>query len=284
MKTTGLKLWQAQFKHYLFSGANEAQLANAIADPTGVGAVTRLDVYRNAYYIRLQEALAHDFPALLAVLGDEAFGHQMANYLRSCPSTSPSLRQLGQPLSDWFRKSDKHALSDLAALEWAVLAAFDAADVSPLDADDLAMISPGHWNQLRFELQPALSLLQTQSNSHELWAAHRDKRAIPPVRSTTPQHLAIWRIPESPIIRLLSKQAFLSLNSLECGSTFGDICVRLTAQESVEDVPTVAAQLLLEFVSNGWITAVSSASPSKDNARRTTSPVNPLSRTSPDWR
>jgi len=277
MNSAGLKQWQAQFKHYLFTGANEAQLAQAIADPTGIGAVTRMDVYRNAYYIRLQAALAHDFPVLLAVLGDEAFGHQMAKYLQACPSIAPSLRQLGQPLSDWFRKSDKHALADLAALEWAVLDAFDAADASTLDAKDLVTILPEHWHQLWFELHPSLSLLQTQSNAHELWAAYRDNQAIPPIRSTTPHNLAIWRSPNGPTIRPLSKQAFLSLDSLGHGCTFGDMCVRLAEQDFVEDVPTVAAQLLMEFVSNSWITAVSDALPSKGNANHTICPKNPLS-------
>lgn len=277
MSTLRLEQWQAQLKRYLFSGANEAELANAIADPTGIGVTTRLDVYRNAYYIRLQEALAHDFPVLLAVLGDEAFGHQMAKYLRACPSIAPSLRQLGQPLSDWFRKSDEHQLADLAALEWAVLAAFDAADTPPLSADDLVTISPEHWHLLRFELHPSLSLLQTRSNAHVLWAAHRSKRAIPPIQSAKRQCIAIWRSPNSPAMRPLSERAFLSLDSLRCGCTFGDMCVRLAEQDFVEDVPTVAAQLLMEFVSNSWITAVSDALPSKGNANHTICPKNPLS-------
>ena len=282
MNTIELKQWQAQFKHYLFSGANEAQLANAITDPTGIGAMTRLDVYRNAYYIRLQEALAHDFPVLLAVLGDEAFGHQMANYLQVCPSTSPSLRQLGQPLSDWFRERNEHALADLAALEWAVLAAFDAADASPMNAKELVSILPEHCHKLRFKLHPSLSLLQMRNNAHKLWAAHRNKQPITPIQSTAPHSLAIWRSPNGPAIRPLSEQEFLSIDSLGCGCTFGDICVRLAEQESVEDVPTVAAQLLLEFVTNGWITAVSGASPSKENVSHTTWQENPLSRTSMD--
>jgi len=150
MSPPSLEQWQAQFKRYLFSGANEAQLAQAIADPTGIGEVTRMDIYRNAYYIRLQAALAHDFPVLLTALGDEDFGHQIANYLQACPSTSPSLRNLGQRLPGWFRKSDEQTLRDLAALEWAVLHAFDAAGASPLDADELVTISPEHWHQLRF--------------------------------------------------------------------------------------------------------------------------------------
>ena len=282
MNPIGLKQWQAQFKHYLFSGANEAQLAQAIADPTGIGAVTRLDIYRNAYYIRLQAALAHDFPVLLTVLGDQAFGHQMANSPRACPSTAPSLRQLGQPLSDWFRKSDVHELADLAALEWAVLDAFDAADASPLEAKDFLTIVPEHWHQLRFELHPSLSLVQTQSNAHELWAAYRDNRAIPPIRSTTPHNLAIWRSPNGPTIRPLSRQAFLSLDSLGHGCTFGDNCVRLTERDFVEDVPTVAAQLLMEFISNSWITAISDASLPGDNASHTIWPENPQNGKSTD--
>ena len=222
-----------------------------------------MDIYRNAYYIRLQAALAHDFPVLLTALGDEDFGHQIANYLQACPSTSPSLRNLGQRLPGWFRKSDEQTLRDLAALEWAVLHAFDAAGASPLDADELVTISPEHWHQLRFELHPSLSLLQTQSNAHELWAGHRDKQAIPPIQSTTPHNLAIWRSPNGPTMRTMSEQGFLSLDGLRCGCSFGDICIRLAEQVPAEHVPAIAAQLLIGYFSNGWITAIDDVSPTK---------------------
>jgi len=56
---------QAAFARYLVAGDNEAELAAEVVSD-GVNAAARLEVYRNAFYMRLQDALAHDFPALLA--------------------------------------------------------------------------------------------------------------------------------------------------------------------------------------------------------------------------
>ena len=60
MSAPDLAQLQAEFKDYLFSGANEAAFAPWIAAGNDIDATRRLDVYRNAYYIRLQEALAQD--------------------------------------------------------------------------------------------------------------------------------------------------------------------------------------------------------------------------------
>lgn len=135
--------FQGDFAGYLLTGDHEASLAGRIRGTLGISSAQRLDVYRNAYYTRLQEALAHDFPVLLAVAGDRRFGALATAYLADHPSTRPSLRWLGRDLPRWLRHHARGPLlGDVATVEWAVLHAFDAADAPAMPAADLARLAP----------------------------------------------------------------------------------------------------------------------------------------------
>ncbi len=205
---------QSAFKRYLFAGDNEADLARLIRSGQIPPAPARLDVYRNAYYTRLQEALAHDFPVVLAVAGDAAFGRLATEYLRDHPSTHPSLRWLGQYLPGWFRRrGEKPALTDLAALEWAVLQAFDAPNAPVISARDFDAIAPDHWPELRLTLHPALTLLTVHTNVRHIWSAVRRSLAVSSSNDfRAARHLAVGqrsfrrgskRVVVRPALRLL---------------------------------------------------------------------------------
>ena len=49
-------------------------IADAIVDAPPLPIAERLGIYRNAYRVRLIEALGDTYPVLHAVLGDEVFG------------------------------------------------------------------------------------------------------------------------------------------------------------------------------------------------------------------
>jgi len=62
MKNYDLEQFQFDFKSYLYTGASEEKLLDNVITADDVDSKLHLDIYRNAYYIRLQEALAHDYP------------------------------------------------------------------------------------------------------------------------------------------------------------------------------------------------------------------------------
>jgi len=253
MTISSLAGLQSAFKRYLFVGDNEGALAAQVAGVGGIPAETRLDVYRNAYYLRLEEALARDFPALRAVVGDEAFGRLAAAYLTANPSTQPSLRFLGQNLQHWLGLGrEEPALADLAALEWAVLYAFDAADARSPTVVDLEGISPDRWAEVRLALHPSVSLLTLKANAREIWLAVRRGDPIPALRRTG-ERLVVWRGESGPQVEAISPGCHALLAAFTKGSSFASACESLVDVVDPHDVPRLAAESLQQALARGWI-------------------------------
>ena len=68
-----------------------------------LSAEARVDIYANMYFYRLLDALKEDFPATLAVLGDDNFHNLVTGYLLEYPPTEPSIYYCGQHLADYLR-------------------------------------------------------------------------------------------------------------------------------------------------------------------------------------
>ncbi|MEX1243792.1 MAG: DNA-binding domain-containing protein [Thermoanaerobaculia bacterium] len=259
MRPPALAELQSEFKRYLFAGDNEARLAGWVDSASETPAESRLDVYRSAYYTRLQEALAHDFPALLAVAGDEAFGALATSYLADYPSTRPSLRWLGQHLPSWLRRK-KHTpvLADLAALEWAVLHAFDAAEAPAVTAASLVNLPAERWPELRVAPHSSVSFLAAQTNARELWLAVRKSAALPVVRPIQ-DRLVIWRSRRGPAVEAVSREAYTLLCAMAGEATFATACEALSWSIPKEDIPRLAAECLHNALARGWIGEITAA-------------------------
>ena len=129
-----------------------------------LSAVDRLEIYANAYFYRIHDALCDDYGALRAALGDAAFHDLVTAYLIAHPPSRPSLRHAGAQLADFLATSRALASlrerlpwgADLARLECAILDAFDAEDAPVVSREELAAVAPERWAELRFEFQPAL--------------------------------------------------------------------------------------------------------------------------------
>ncbi len=265
MKKSSLEQLQSEFKDYLYSGANEAKLASSVTSANNIDSILRLDVYRNAYYIRLQEALAHDFPVLLAVMGDETFGREMAAYLQAYPSTAPSLRYLGQHLSQWFYQLNKPALADFVKLEWAILKAFDSADADVLYGDSLQAIPTEQWEQLRFTFHPSVTLLDVGTNVMMIWNAYLRKKPLPGIQLDSPESLVVSRSRYGPVVQSISPVYHTFFEALAENKTFGVACEHLARLENGNNVPHIAAQCLSQALSNGWISNVQTGLMSSDS-------------------
>jgi len=256
-----IRHWQAEFQTFLFSGANEPQLLPLIAERNNIPAQLRLDVYRNAYYIRLQEAIAHDFPTLLAVAGGKNFGELTTRYIRAHPSTTPSLRDFGKALPQWLHAEGESTLSDVAAVEWAVIDAFDAADKEFLDAEALAQIQPSDWATLTFDFHPSVTLLNVSCNARDCWSAVRNEdKPIPAVNGITinniAENLVVWRTTNGPAVQTIEMVTHHILALLKTGVQFGECCVELSQQSSAEQAPELAAKALALACNSGWIVTV----------------------------
>jgi hypothetical protein len=175
-----------------------AQAKQQLTGNEAVAPEEQLEIYREQFWLRHTGCLVEDFEALGTIVGQRQWERLVEEYLAEHPPDSPSLRDLGRRLpefvaqrADWL---EHHALAaDMAHLEWAYVEIFDAADASPLAAEDLAKVPDEAWPRAVLTPIPALRLLRAD---HPVAALRRRIRLGegyegPPARE--PQCLAVYR-------------------------------------------------------------------------------------------
>lgn len=125
----------------------------------------RIDVYGEAYLIRLRGAMAADFPRIAKRLGENGFADLAREYLEAHPPRSWMLSYVGEQLpaflAQWraIREARvRRELAALARLEWVNTKIWFAAN--PEDGIELGSLSPAQQLRLRVSLGPAAELLR----------------------------------------------------------------------------------------------------------------------------
>lgn len=224
----------------------------------------RLNIYYQAYRLRLIDALRHDFPALELFLGDDAFIQMASDFIAQHPSHQPSLRWLGSQLPNFLRQHNSWKttpiLADLAAFEWAQTMAFDAADRPPATLDALRKLAPEDWLQLQLQLQPCVQLQAFNSNAPELWQALIKNQSTLAVNElVTTQSWLVWREDYQVIYRPLEAAEAWALAAFASGKTFADICNGLCDWFAEAQVPMQAAQYLQQWILAGLVAGINTA-------------------------
>ena len=149
-----------------------------IAPNSKLKAFERLEIYNRQYWYRVLDALAEDFPALRAVVGDRAFEALSIAYLSTHPSRSFTMRNLGSRLVEWLAENAQFGgrrqrlALDVARIEWALVEAFDSAARTPLTLDQIATLDADS----RLPLQPHLQLLALEYPADDLVLALHDRQ------------------------------------------------------------------------------------------------------------
>lgn len=143
--------------------ATSAVVSEFIKPNDRLTSLERIEIYNKQYWFRLLDCLYDDYPGLRAILGEEKFRRLRIAYLDRYPSTSFTLRNLGDRLLDFLAErpnliAGQTAMCfDMARFEWAQIVTFDGPALRPLVPDDLLGRDPG---KLRLALQPFLTLLE----------------------------------------------------------------------------------------------------------------------------
>lgn len=197
----------------------EADAANArdvlTAGPR-LSARDRFEVYRAGYRARLVECLADDYPVLAETLGQERFEALCHGYIDRYPSSSPSLNNFGRRLSAWCREASVEGLEDsgvflseLAALEWALVEAIHAPVEPPFDFASLTELPAEAWANVRFQPSGSVAVLHTSHPVNSYYQARKDEIECPlpvPARSSTAIYrhgLSIWRMDLTPALAVV---------------------------------------------------------------------------------
>ena len=159
-----------------------------------------LGVYRDAYALRLIEALQTDYPGLYAMAGADDFDTMARTYIAAHPSRHPSVRWFGRDLADFLAAtppfSDAPAAAEMARFEWALGEAFDAQDATPLAFDTLAAVPPDAWQTLRLAFVPSLRRVTLRHQAPQAWLHCHEVEAgeldVPPAADPESLGIASW--------------------------------------------------------------------------------------------
>jgi hypothetical protein len=155
-----------------------AAIRARVCDTTRATRDVLLDVYRQAYALRLIEALQTDYPGVHAMAGPVGFDAMARGYVRVHPSRHASVRWFGREFAAFLATtapfSESPALADMARFEWAMGEAFDAEDAVPLTFGDLAGLPADAWNALHLEFVPSLRRLALRYEAPQAWLRRDD--------------------------------------------------------------------------------------------------------------
>jgi len=236
------------------------RLAAVIRDDAPLSAVERLEVYANAYFFRILEVLRKDYPALEASLGEARFHNLVTDYLAAHPPTRFSLRYAGEGLGCFLAghavaralREEFPWAADLAALEWAIVDAFDAADHPPLAREDLARVPPDLWAALRLRLDPSVRVIRAAWPVQLLREASDGSQPLPALTAGVTA-LLVWRKDERVFHRAIDPLEAGLLDLLAGGATFGDLCERMALEIGDRDTPARAHALLERWLERGML-------------------------------
>jgi len=186
----------------------------------------RLDVYHGMYLLRMEEALASDYPALKHFLGDEGFFDLVRDYVQVHPSKSFSLNPLGYHLPEFVKTATGLKRPDfcheLAQLELAVAQAFDGPETARIGEAAIAAVPPEAWETARLAPVATFYLLSFRYPVNDYLQTVLDDNHDHPKARLKDQWIAVYRR-DYVVYRLdLTRAAHDLLADLVRGTPLGD--------------------------------------------------------------
>ena len=173
-----------------------------------IDARASLAIYQRSYILRLRLCLAEQFPATRHALGAALFDDFADEYLRDCPSDSPTLYDLGRRFAGWMEanRPDRDLppdqredwidfMVDLAHYEYTLFTLFDAPghDGASIDADGTGAGWPDiGCDDVALVLQPCLALARYRYPVAAYYHAVR-AGASPEFPAAASSHLVVLR-------------------------------------------------------------------------------------------
>lgn len=216
-----------------------------------------LEVYRNAYRLRLAEALETEYPMLARWLGPERFPRLARDYIRAYPSRYRSIRWIGTHLPEFLHQRGEEAHKEMATFEWALSLAFDSTDANPISPTELAKVPAEHWPALRLQFHASVHLHQFHYPVPQLWKALQGGTQLPPCEyRQESQHWLVWRRELCCFFRSLSPAEARVLKLLKTGETFSAACACLPEFDLPCDAAGQMAQWLQRWLQEGLIVGI----------------------------
>lgn len=209
---------------------------------------SRLAVYRHGYTVRLRDALAVEFPGL-ALMAGRRFPALLDAYVAAHPSRHFNIRWHGEGLAAMLAATspwrERPELAEMAAFDWAISTAFDAADHAPVDRSALASLAPGDWAGMRLQLLPHAQLIRAHANLDAFRRAADGGQSRPQLRRwRQARFLLVWRPDVQVHYRTVTAEELAPLQAAVAGEPFAALCEHVAARGRAQDaLPRMAAWL-----------------------------------------
>jgi len=216
----------------------------------------RLEVYQDAYQLRLEENLKKQYPVISLWLGAEKFTALALAYEKMFPPTDYAIRHYATHLAEYFHAINDPFLFDLATFEWAMnIALDDSPNALLLTLADFQKITPDALLSITFQFNPSLQLLALHYDIPSFWqAAKKAKPRVMPdyLSDDNLCHVCLWRRENLPYFRsVTSLEATLVTQAMQ-GKNFSDLCEVAAASLDQQAVDFVA-QTILRWLKDGWL-------------------------------
>jgi hypothetical protein len=249
------ELQQGLQRHLL---EDDSAIIDDIIDAPPLPAAERLGIYRNAYQVRLLEALDDTYPVLHKLLGDAMFAALGETFIAQHSSPHRSIRWYGAELPRFLAENapydEQPVLSEVALLEWTLAEVFDAADGAVIERSALAAIPADDWGDMQFEFHTSLRRLDLLWNSVAVWQAmSRDEAPPAPECGKAAVTWVLWRRDLKNYFRSLDSAEAGALDTALAGCCFADICQTLTEWLPDDAIPPAAANYLAVWADSGIV-------------------------------
>jgi len=188
--------------------------------------VERLAVYHGMYLMRMEEALAVDYPALKHFLGDRSFLELVCAYVQVHPSRSYSLNRLGDMLPEFVRDVPgvprRAFCHELARLELAISQVFDETETPALDAVEVASMPTEAWEGACLRPIDAFRLLALSYPVNDYVQSVKDENHDHPAARLKRNWVVLYRRSYSVYRLALSRHAHDLLADLAAGYPLGE--------------------------------------------------------------
>ncbi len=265
-----LKELQRQFLDYLQRQQLEEphDMHQQVVDQGNITAVQRLEIYGNAYRIRLQKVIETDHPVLCAYLGDELFAQLLQGYLQVYPSRVRSLRYFCRQLPDYLSNTEPFSehpiLAEIAAFESLLLDSFDAPDRQRENFTAAQALPPEKWPTMRLRLHPSVQFFAAHWNSVESWQAIKAEKTPPGAGeiqlSSGEQGVLVWLVwrdrQRLTQFRSLDGAENALLSAIVSGHDFARLCEQLVNWYPQQQVAQQVVNYMQRWFADGLISGL----------------------------
>lgn len=227
-----------------------------------------MQVYRGNYRSSVVEALKSTYEKTERWVGEAAFQRAAAHHVITNPPASWTLDDAGagfdQTCAELFKNDPE--VAELAWLEWTMLEAFTAKNVTPLDAEGFAAQSAQFgeedWANLRITILPCATACEVEHDLRAIWNALREDELVrPPSRLQATGSVLVWREEERSTFMMGSAEEVRAFQAAQSGTPYAEICMLLAgddpSEEEAHDAAMRAGALLGRWLNEGLIASIS---------------------------